>query len=85
MYVITNPAWPGHCKLGRTANLKARLKVYQTSSPRRDFTVEYTRWFPNVYAAEQELKRRVSGFRRGGEWAIIHPADAIEVIEQIGG
>lgn len=87
VYVITNPAWPGYCKVGRTGNASERLRTYQTASPLRDFALHYHRWFTDANRAERTL-RRVFGAAASsakGEWLRIHPDDAASLIDKIAG
>jgi hypothetical protein len=81
LYVITNPAWPGYCKIGRSTGVTERLRTYQTASPKRDFQLRYTRSFGDILAAERALKKLLPGFRARGEWLLIHPDDAATLID----
>lgn len=81
LYAITNPAWPGHTKIGRTTNVTSRHRTYQTASPRRDYKLHYARWFPDVCRAERTLRDLFSGQRVNGEWHLIHPEDAANLID----
>ena len=42
VYIITNPAWEGWIKVGMAIDTQDRANQYQTSSPYRDYKVEYT-------------------------------------------
>jgi len=42
IYIISNPAWDGYLKIGVAKNLTNRLRQYQTTSPFRDFVIEYS-------------------------------------------
>lgn len=77
VYVIANPAWPGYVKIGTALDLKDRLKVYNTSSPFRDFEVTAAARFKDRRAAERRLHGELRGLRVGRtEWYQLHPADA---------
>ena len=41
VYIITNPAWEGWVKVGMAVDAQDRLSGYQTSSPHRDYKLEY--------------------------------------------
>ncbi len=41
IYVISNPKYSGEYKVGVAKNWKARLNSYQTSSPNREYKMEY--------------------------------------------
>lgn len=81
LYVITNPAWHGYCKIGRTTNLLSRFRTYQTASPFRDYNLYYYRWFNDVCLAERTLAQKLSGLRTEGEWYQCHPEDAANIID----
>jgi hypothetical protein len=81
LYAITNPAWPGYTKIGRTTNALSRHRTYQTASPLRDYQLYYSRWFPDVCDAEALLKLLYPGHREAGEWYLIHPEDAANLID----
>lgn len=83
IYAITNPAWAGYVKLGRTFDVAERLRGYQTSSPHRDYHLHFAREFPDVLAAERHLKILLPGFRAQGEWHLMHPDDARFFIERL--
>ncbi|WP_417623157.1 GIY-YIG nuclease family protein [Parasphingorhabdus sp.] len=83
LYVITNPAWPGFCKVGRTTGLISRYRTYQTASPHRDFHLHYHRYFPDVCKAERTFRTLYSGQRRNGEWFFIHPDDAANLVDLV--
>ena len=77
VYVISNPAWPGHVKIGSAQDLRHRLKDFNTGSPFRDFVVAAAAIFKDRRAAERELHRQVQGLRVGKtEWFSMHPQDA---------
>jgi len=41
VYIVTNPAWEGWVKVGMAVDAQDRLSGYQTSSPHRDYKLEY--------------------------------------------
>tara|TARA_R100001082_G_scaffold103949_1_gene74957 strand:+ start:4945 stop:5439 length:495 start_codon:yes stop_codon:yes gene_type:complete len=85
VYIITNPAWKGWVKVGMAVDAEDRCKQYQTSSPMRDFKLEYSRSFKNRRSAEttahRELEKISNHFE--GEWFNININKVIEVIESI--
>jgi hypothetical protein len=83
IYVITNPAWPGNCKVGRTYVVAERLRTYQTGSPRRDYALHHVREFDDVRDAERMLGKALAGYRTRGEWLTIHPDDAATIIDSL--
>lgn len=84
IYVITNPAWPAYCKIGRTTNLPGRHRTFQTASPHRDFELRFSRRFADVCLAERALKKSLPGFRAKGEWHLLHADDATILINNLG-
>lgn len=70
LYIITNPNFPGWVKVGTTTNLKARLQGYQTSSPYRDYKVEFLLEHPNYLDAEKRIHNSMKMFclDRKNEW-----------------
>lgn len=66
VYIVSNPAWPNHVKIGSAIDVYSRLDSYQTSSPFRDYKLEYyyfsnDRWF-------EERKIRAFFESESGEW-----------------
>ena len=72
VYVIRNKAWPDWYKVGKAVDCENRLRDYQTSSPFRDFVLEYYETFDNRHMAESEIHRRLEKHThckaRKGEW-----------------
>jgi len=81
LYVITNPAWPSYCKIGRTTNINSRLRTYQTGDPNRGYILHYCRFFNDVYHAEREMVQIFRGAQPLGEWYQIHAEDAANLID----
>lgn len=81
VYLITNPAWPGYCKLGAAKSLSGRLADYLTASPHRDYKLQFALPFTDRFEAEGRVKRRMRGFRvKGTEWFHVHHDDARAII-----
>lgn len=70
LYVITNKAWGNWVKIGVTENLTKRLQQYQTSSPHRDFVLEYSLQHPRYLEAEKKIKEFIKPFAKSihNEW-----------------
>jgi hypothetical protein len=75
-----NPAWPGRVKVGRTTNPEKRLSQYQTATPHRDFEFAACVWFPDHYAAEREMLKRLG---TTNEWAASDSHFAAKVLNQL--
>ena len=70
VYVISNPAWRGWYKVGMAVDSQDRCGSYQTSSPHRDYRLEYSRYFLNRKVAEEIAHDVISeiSLDRNGEW-----------------
>jgi predicted GIY-YIG superfamily endonuclease len=70
LYLISNPAHKGWIKVGVTEDIKARLYVYQTGDPKRQYKVEYYIFHPNCYVAEKRIVELMKPFAlsRRKEW-----------------
>lgn len=85
LYVITNPAWPAHCKVGRAFDPEARLRNYQTGCPDRNYKLRYAVYFEDCHAAEKLVHDTLADYQAQGEWYRILPSTAEHVLDQIGG
>lgn len=61
VYIISNPAWPGWYKVGVASNWKNRLGSYQTSSPFRDYKLEYGITTEDWKEVERTMHNRYPG------------------------
>ena len=70
IYIISNINFSGYYKIGVTQDIDARLRTYQTSSPFRDYKVEYYIHHPNCYKAEKQIQEKMHYFAtdRKKEW-----------------
>lgn len=83
VYVITNPAWPYHCKIGRAFDPESRLRGYQTGTPFRDYELLGARYFSNASLAEVEMHMRLAKWRGEGEWFRLPPQAALVEIDKL--
>ena len=81
VYIITNPAWKGWLKVGMAVDAEDRCKSFQTSSPYRDYQLEYCAYFNNRRVAEEKMVK-VSDSNTS-EWFKVSVIDAIKVIERV--
>jgi hypothetical protein len=69
VYIVTNPAWPGHVKIGCALDYEQRLASYQTSCPLRDYRLEYVQFFEDRRAGERAVHFALAACRvEGTEW-----------------
>jgi len=85
VYLITNPAWKGWVKVGMAVDANDRCNQYQTSSPMRDYKLEYKKQFNHRRIAESQAHKLCSkkALQQNGEWFKINIKDAINLIESI--
>ena len=85
VYIISNPAWPEWVKVGMAIDAADRCCNYQTSSPFRDYVVEYS--FASTNRREDESiahqKLAVISQDRRGEWFKLPVSEAIGCISGI--
>ena len=82
VYLAVNPAWPGRVKVGRTTSPDKRLSQYQTASPFRDWEFAALVWFPDHFAAEREMLKRLN---TSNEWAAVDSFFAAKVLNELKG
>ena len=72
VYIIRNPAFCNWLKVGKAVSSEDRLQGYQTSSPFRDYVLEYCEHFENRHQAEATIHRMLEKHKdcheRRGEW-----------------
>ena len=85
VYIISNPAWKGWYKIGMATNAKDRLMNYQTSSPMRDYKLEYKKTFNDKRKAELKAQALCAkeATDTNGEWFKIPVTKAIKLIKTI--
>lgn len=85
VYLITNPAWKGWVKVGMAVDANDRCNQYQTSSPLRDYKLEYSRQFNNRRTAESQAHKLcdTQSRERNGEWFKLSIKTAISLIDSI--
>ena len=81
VYVITNPNFPDWVKVGMAIDAEDRLNGYQTSSPFRDYVLQYRYDVNNRRAAENEAHTELQkSYERKGEWFKCTPEEARVVV-----
>ena len=85
VYILTNPAWKGWLKVGMAIDANDRHNSYQTSSPYRDYTLQYKKFFTNRSKAEQDAHKQLIGKGNifNGEWFQTSIKEARKTIKSI--
>lgn len=85
VYVVSNKAWQGWYKVGKAVKSEDRLNNYQTSSPHRDYVLEYQEAFDNRNNAEtiihECLRSKVSTHKN--EWFYTDLQVITETIQEV--
>lgn len=70
IYIISNIHFPEYYKIGVTHDINSRLRTYQTSSPFRDYKIEYYVKHSDCYSAEKKIQENMKYFAtdRKKEW-----------------
>lgn len=79
VYLVQNPAWPDHLKVGMTTDLDARLSVYQTYDPYRSYKVKHYEFVFDRRLVEKNILNRYNVNVEKGEW--LNKVDALEIIK----
>lgn len=69
VYAVTNPNFPDWVKIGMAIDAEDRLNGYQTSSPFRDYVLQYKYDVNNRRKAESQAHTELQkSYERKGEW-----------------
>lgn len=68
VYLIENPSYPEHYKVGMTIDLKSRLNSYQTYDPYKRFSVKHYEFVLNRRDMEKRILNSFSIDVESGEW-----------------
>ena len=86
VYVIINPNFPEWVKVGMAIDSEDRLNSYQTSSPFRNYVLNYSWNVSDRRAAESEAHTELQKmYERRSEWFKCTPEQAQEVVSGIVG
>lgn len=77
VYLISNPAFKQHYKIGATYDTVKRLAQYQTYSPYRDFKIEKYDFVIDKFKAEKFLLNHPLLNKENGEWVYKENAKSI--------
>lgn len=86
VYVVVNPNFPEWVKVGMAVDAEDRLNNYQTSSPFRDYVLQYKCNVSDRRSAESEAHSELSKlYERRSEWFKCTPEQAMSVVSEIAG
>jgi len=86
VYVVVNPNFPEWVKVGMAIDSEDRLNNYQTSSPFRDYVLNYKWNVSDRRAAESESHTELHKlYERRSEWFKCTPEQAQQVVSGIVG
>ena len=85
VYIITNPAWKDWIKIGMAIDSNDRCNSFQTSSPFRDYVLEYRKDFKDRKLSELKAHSacRKQAIETNGEWFKLSIEQAKKIIENI--
>ena len=81
VYLIENPSFPEHFKVGMILNLDKRLSVYQTYDPYRKFKVSKYEFVLDRKIIEKQILQNPNINNENGEW--IEKVNAIQFFSEI--
>jgi len=81
VYVIANPAWPEHLKIGMTTEMNDRLASYQTGDPHRKYYIKHYEFVLNRRETEKSILQKFNINIEKGEW--IKEVDSKAVFDYI--
>ena len=85
IYLMTNPAYPGWCKVGMAVDAEDRVNQFQTGSPFRDYKLfkffETDDRRGSEKKAHDVLEEKIDD--RRGEWFHISPEDAEKILTEL--
>lgn len=77
IYLISNPAYPLHYKVGASFDCHTRLAQYQTYSPYRDYKLEKYDFVLDKFLVEKLILNHPLIDRAHGEWVLVSNAKTI--------
>ena len=84
VYIMSNPAFTGWCKVGMAIDAEDRVKQYQTSSPYRDFELVKAYDTKDKRAAEAEAHAELEKhYDRKGEWFVCDASLAVDKLDNL--
>lgn len=83
VYVITNKAWPDWIKIGMAIDAEDRCNGYQTSSPFRDYVLEYSVACEDRRKSEKKAHKKAAKLatETSGEWFKLDVETAKQILD----
>ena len=81
IYIISNPAFKGWNKIGKTTDLLARLSCYQTGDPYRAYKLEYYMEVKDANIHEEHFRNISDDIN--GEWIKLSLHKIIKMIHKL--
>ena len=85
VYIITNKAWPDWVKIGMAIDAADRCNGYQTSSPFRDYVLEYTVETNDRRKFERKAHTKAAKLssETNGEWFKLDVETAKQILDNL--
>jgi hypothetical protein len=85
VYIITNKAWPDWIKIGMAMDAQDRCNGYQTSSPFRDYVLEYSVHTEDRRESEKEAHTKAAKLasETSGEWFKLDVETAKQILDNL--
>ena len=77
VYLIWNPIWPDHLKIGMTMDLNKRLLAYQTCDPFKQYKVKHYEFVLDRRKVENALLNKFNVNIENGEWIKFDDSESI--------
>lgn len=85
-YVLVNPAWPAHCKIGvTTRHPTSRLAQYNIGCPAKAYRYAALATVADPKSAEDHLLRALSPRALKGEWLRVDARLAVALLAHLSG
>ena len=85
VYIVSNPAWEGWYKVGMAVSAEDRCRGFQTSSPMRDYKLEYKIYSKDRRKTEELAHQYLTKLAHdvSGEWFNLPKADIISILSRL--
>jgi len=85
VYIVSNPAWEGWHKVGMAVSAEDRCRGFQTSSPMRDYKLEYKIYSKDRRKTEELAHKYLTKLASNvsGEWFNLPKEDIIPILSRL--